>query len=200
MQHLVIDLKKTPGIAFFISGKEPGAKIMAELTVVSVDEEKLIVELGNVGDGPLEGVGGYSENGVAGCEPDLYGKNVDVKTDQAVKKYTDKIVGFIKHSKFAGRVKVEYNEAHSTDETLRASLGVITTEHGVVNVFPNFNEKAAYACIVNLGLMQAMKKEGFEEGFILNEGKIYGTLTKYSKESVEQFGTYLTQKMDFSKN
>ena len=130
----------------------------------------------------------------------LYDKPLDEKTDQAVKSFTDDIVKYIDSLKeFTGQVEVEFNEACNGDETLKASFGIITTKFGVVNVFPNFIEKTAYAAVVNLGLMRAMEKEGFEEDYILREGKIYGTLMKYSKENVKLFGIYLSQKMDFSK-
>lgn len=128
-----------------------------------------------------------------------YEKTFDEVTDKSVKKYVDEIVKYIDSQEdFTGQVEVEFHEALNKDETHSASFGVITTKFGVVNILPNFNEKVAYATVVNLGLMKAMEKEGFEEDYILTEGKIYGTLMKYSKENVKLFGIYLSQKMDFS--
>lgn len=48
MQRLTIDLKKNAEVADLVSDKQPGDRIMAELSIVSMDEQSLVVELDSV--------------------------------------------------------------------------------------------------------------------------------------------------------
>jgi hypothetical protein len=52
MQKLTIDLKKNTKVADLVADLEPGESIFAELSIVSKDEQSLVVEIDAVGDTP----------------------------------------------------------------------------------------------------------------------------------------------------
>lgn len=126
---------------------------------------------------------------------------LDETTNNKVKTFVEDIVTFIKDQEEVEEgVMVDFINNVNADNTLHAMGAVITTKFGMVTVFPDFGKKKAHATIVNLGVINAMQQEGFDEDYIQSEGPIYGALLEYSKKNVKILGTYLSCKMDFSKS
>jgi hypothetical protein len=119
------------------------------------------------------------------------------KTETAVKKYVAEILAAASaFEKYKGEFDVEYEPCPSaTEEKLKSSTAIITSDLGVVIVFPDFKTKSAKAAIVNLGLIKAMQAEGYDKEYIENEGSIYSTLFPLNKESTHLLGYYLTHKI-----
>jgi hypothetical protein len=123
-------------------------------------------------------------------------KNITETVDEAVRDYAFKIVEKAReYTDYNGEIDVDFNPCQSADGKHNVSQATITSEIGVVVVFPNFFKKNATACIVNLGLINAMQMEGFDEEYIEKDGKIYGTLIPQTANSVEIFAHYLTHKI-----
>jgi hypothetical protein len=120
----------------------------------------------------------------------------DDKAAEAVCHYAQEIVAAVKLSNFEVEVEVEYIEAVSADNKLSANSAYITTDLGVVVVFPNFKRKNAMAAILNAGLVRCMEREGYDDDYIEKNGKIYSKLLPCNKENVNMFGYYLTHKVD----
>lgn len=117
--------------------------------------------------------------------------------DGAVKDYAFEIAEKAKsYSEYDGEVSVDFDPCYSADEKYTCSQATITSEYGVIVVFPDFKKKSARACVVNLGLINAMQMEGFDNDYIEQEGKVYGTLVPQNTETVEAFAYYLTHKID----
>ena len=119
------------------------------------------------------------------------------KTETAVKKYVAEILAAASaFEKYKGEFDVEYDPCLSaTDEKLKSNTAIITSDLGVVIIFPDFKTKTAKAAIVNLGLIKAMQAEGYDEEYIENEGSIYSTLFPLNNENVHLLSYYLTHKI-----
>ena len=118
------------------------------------------------------------------------------KTQLAVESYVTSIVavassfGVLKDS-----ADVDYTPCINKEQTVQADSATITSEFGIVIVFPDFIRKSAGAAILKVGVINSMQQEGFDEEFIENEGEIYGDLLPFTKENAELFGYYLTHKL-----
>lgn len=118
-------------------------------------------------------------------------------TDGAVKDYAFEIVEKAKsYTEYKGEIDINFDPCTSADQKYTSNQATITSELGVIVVFPDFVKKSAAACVVNLGLINAMQMEGFDNDFIEQEGKVYGTLVPQNSDTVETFAYYLTHKID----
>lgn len=124
---------------------------------------------------------------------------INVKVDEAVKKYAEDIMENAKKMVPTINIECDYLEAQNTEMSEQANSAMITSELGIVIVFPDFNKKTASACILNLGELHRMQSEGFDEEFIETEGKIYGKSKAYNKNNVNTFAYYLSHKIDVLK-
>lgn len=123
------------------------------------------------------------------------------KTENAVKEYVAEIMeAASSFNEYSGELDVDYDLLANSSETLWASSATIVSEIGVVVVFPDFKQKSAKATVLNVGLVNAMQMEGFEEDYINKEGQVYGKLLDKNRENVEMLSYYLTHKLDTKKN
>jgi len=119
------------------------------------------------------------------------------KLTKDVEAYAEAIVAAVKEQKFDWEVDLDYAQAFNENNTEESRSALITTQLGVVIVFPDFkNKKGARACILNLGLMRNMELEGFDEAFIEKNGKIYGEMLLFTESNAEVFAYYLSHKID----
>jgi len=124
---------------------------------------------------------------------------VNKKVDTAVKQYTKAIVNAAKEYKEDIDIDIDISEALNVDEDQSSTQALIKTELGVVIVLPDFKKMSAQATVVKLGIMKALKDEGFDEEFINTNGEIYGSLLIKSQKNAKVFGYYLTHKIDPTK-
>jgi|CryBogDrversion2_4_1035264.scaffolds.fasta_scaffold79945_1 hypothetical protein len=124
---------------------------------------------------------------------------VNKKVDTAVKQYTKAIVNAAKEYKEDIDIDIDISEALNVDEDQSSTQALIKTELGVVIVLPDFKKMSAQATVVKLGIMKALKDEGFDEEFINTNGEIYGSLLTKSQKNAKVFGYYLTHKIDPTK-
>ena len=119
------------------------------------------------------------------------------RTNNAVKAYVaDILAAASSFETYQGEFDIGYRECLSSNEAVQANSATITSELGVVIVFPDFRRKSAKAAILSVGVVNAMKKEGFDEEYIEAEGNIYGHLLTNSTETAEMFGYYLTHRVE----
>lgn len=122
------------------------------------------------------------------------------KTENAVKEYVAEIMEVASsYNEYSGELDVNYDLLANSSETLWASSATIVSEFGVAVVFPDFKHKTAKATVLNVGLVNAMQMEGFDEEYINKEGQVYGNLLDKNRENVEMFSYYLTHKLDTKK-
>lgn len=94
-----------------------------------------------------------------------------------------------------GKVNFDHEIVANTDHTKKARLVLIRTGFGAVIVLPDFKKKSASATILNLGVIRAMKQEGYASEYIQENGKIYGDVRPFEKENIDLFAYYLTHKI-----
>jgi hypothetical protein len=120
---------------------------------------------------------------------------IDDKTDLAV---LDMIAAIIHEANFlkpSVEVDVDLVLCLDSKEEYASNQASIVSNLGIVVVFPDFTNKTAKACIVNKGMINNMKSEGFDEEFIQNNGKIYSNLFDFTKDNIHTLGYYLTHKL-----
>ena len=121
--------------------------------------------------------------------------SLDETTDAAVHAYAEKIIASAKEHNLNAHVVLNIEQSECDSEPLYASQATITSELGVVVVFPNFKKKTASAAILNVGKIEYLEKEGFDEEFIENSA-IYSSLLEASNPAhVKMLGYYLTTKI-----
>lgn len=124
----------------------------------------------------------------------------DETTDAAVSKFVNSIFKAVENEKnFEGQLTVEFQDCLNHDKTKWCNFAEISSNVGVLRVIPNFLNQGAMAFIVNIGAINAMRQEGFDEEYIFTEGNIYSAPISYSKENIETIAHFLTHKIDFSK-
>lgn len=115
--------------------------------------------------------------------------------EQAVTHYTDQIVKAVKEYDPLLEVEVDLDPCLNSDETYQANSSLITTKHGMVTVFPDFNRTSARAAVVCVGAIAQMVAEGFTEEQIQEDCKVYGQLVPPCTENYSLFGYYLSHKI-----
>jgi hypothetical protein len=100
-----------------------------------------------------------------------FSQPIHESVEKAVRDYTDRIVQAVKVENPLIEVDVDLDACLNTSETHQANSALITTEFGMVTVFPDFNLGSARAAVVCLGAINQMAKEGFSEEQIEEEGQ-----------------------------
>ena len=121
---------------------------------------------------------------------------LNIKVDAAVQDYADSILKAAKDYKCDVDIDVVTNETSNTTGTEKANQILITSELGVVVVFPDFTKSSARATIFDMGELNRLQKEGFSDDFIEEKGHVYGALLKKTQKNAEMFGYYLTHKLN----
>ena len=122
-------------------------------------------------------------------EPDI---PVNEDINDCVVNFTEAIVRAAKKKNNLVHIEVNYEEALKLGESEKSIKSSISTEYGLVCVYPDFKNNSAKALIINRGLIHSMTLEGFDAKKI-NESKVYGSPFEFSEEIVKVFGAYLTQ-------
>ena len=122
--------------------------------------------------------------------------SLDEKTDAAVHAYAEEIIASAKEHDPKAYVVLDIDQSECVSESLHASQATITSELGVVIVFPNFKKKSAAAAILNVGKVEYLEKEGFDDEFI-NKSTIYSSLLHAGNpDHAKTLGYYLTTKIN----
>lgn len=121
----------------------------------------------------------------------------DERADDTAKRYAEAIRDEIYEldGSQIGNVSFSHEMVASSDQNLKARSVMIRTNLGAVVVLPDFRKKSASAMILNLGVIRAMKQEGYTSEYIQENGKIYGDVKPFDKKNVELFAYYLTHKI-----
>jgi len=118
------------------------------------------------------------------------------KVDKAVKDYANDIVNAVKQSKFDIEVDLDFAPAANIAETEEASSAIITSDIGIVVVWPDFKKNTARAAVFKVGEAKRLEQEGFDRDWIDEHGKVYGDLLPYNEKNVSILGYYLSHKIN----
>lgn len=121
----------------------------------------------------------------------------DEAADAAAKRYAEAIRDEIYEldGSQIGKVSFDHEMVGSVDQKKKARSVLIRTDFGAVIVLPDFKKKSSSATVLNLGVIRAMKQEGYTSEYIRENGKIYGEIKPFEKKNVELFAYYLTHKI-----
>ena len=121
----------------------------------------------------------------------------DKAADEGAKRYAEAIRDEIYEldGSQIGKVSFDHEMVANTDHKKKARSVLIRTELGAVIVLPDFKKKSASATILNLGVIRAMKQEGYTSEYIQENGKIYGDVKAFDKKNIQLFAYYLTHKV-----
>lgn len=124
-------------------------------------------------------------------------RKINQPADRAVREFCDEIVAVANRLNPDADLELSYEYATSEDD-FHSTEGVISSNFGIVMVFPDFRNDCAKAAIMNIGLIQALRKEGFEEDeiFLGDKHKIFGELVPFSSEAVQKFAYHLTHRIN----
>lgn len=118
------------------------------------------------------------------------------ETQAAVEEYVEKIKEHItSFEDYTGEVDVGFDPCLDSEEKLQALQATITTDIGVVVILPVFSKKSAVGTTLNIGLINGMRQEGFEDDFIFSEGLIYTDLLQFNTKNTKTLAYYLTHKL-----
>jgi hypothetical protein len=131
-------------------------------------------------------------------ENQTYDCPTDEAVETAVMDFTDLIVLSAKRNSPGCEIDLDFDPLLNSNETTQSKGCTITTDLGVVQVFPDFRGRSSSAAVVKIGEMNHLRSEGFDESQIVEVGKVYGKPFPASPENAEIFGYYLTHKIDFS--
>ncbi len=115
--------------------------------------------------------------------------------NNAVVKYCDTIVQYIKAINPDIDYDLDYDQISNEEETQQSSIADIQTEYGFVTIFPDFKENTANAALLNRGMIRAMELEGFDDDTI-NDAPVYGSLMPFNPENAELMALVLTNDFD----
>jgi hypothetical protein len=119
---------------------------------------------------------------------------LDFEIDQKVEKFAEAINDTIIKNYPHIELTITGDSAENTDHTLRAQRIYLKTDHGVVIVMPDFNNRSAAACVVNVRLWRWMSMEGFDDEAIDREGKLLSNPLPHTDSNVEILSYYLSHK------
>lgn len=124
-------------------------------------------------------------------------RKINQPADQAVRQFCDEIMAVANRMNSSAELELSYEYATSEDD-VHSAEGVISSDFGIVMVFPDFRNDSAKAAVMNIGLIQALRKEGFgeDEIFLSNDHKIFGELHPFSSEAVHMFANHLTRRIN----
>lgn len=126
---------------------------------------------------------------------------LDEVADEQVEKFATEICEWI-YERFPDKEINFINDgdmAISSDEKSYAREMYVSTDLGTVRILPDFKKHSAVGMVINMGLVNAMIKEGYDYDYIAREGKIYSNPVPYKDSAVDVFGYYLTHKLNLVK-
>ena len=132
-------------------------------------------------------------------KPDYSEHKTDVTTNECVLEFAHDIIHSAQLQNKDIKVSIDFDTAVNSDQTLIAAKARINSELGTIMVFPNFGKNSSSAYILNRGIINRMRKEGFSEEFIQRNGGIYSDQFNFTQKSVKQLGYYLTHKINYDK-
>lgn len=119
----------------------------------------------------------------------------DFEIDQKVEKYAEGIMEMIREHAPEMEIRSSADSITSDDGSLRAQRVYIKTDFGVVVVLPDFINRSASACTINIGMVKGMSMEGFTDEQIDQEGRIFSKPVPFTKSGIEVLSYYLTHKL-----
>jgi hypothetical protein len=120
---------------------------------------------------------------------------INYEVDSKVKIYSQSVVQWMREFSPEIEFDVSADEITSIDGTEIANKILIVSDVGAVVIFPHFNKQTAVAAIINIGLVDYLHQEGFEEEHIMQNEPIYSKLMEDTEESHRLLGYYLTNKI-----
>lgn len=120
---------------------------------------------------------------------------INYEVDSKVKLYSQSIVQWMREFNPEIEFDVSADEVVSIDGTETANKILIVSELGAVVIFPHFNKQTATAAIINIGRVNYLHSEGFDEDHIMQNEPIYSKLLEDSEENHKLLGYYLTNKI-----
>lgn len=129
-----------------------------------------------------------------GCE-------LDVAADEQVEKFATEICKWV-YDRFPDKEINLINDgdmAVSTDQKKHAREMYVATDLGTVRILPDFKKHTAVGMVINMGLVNAMLKEGYDYDYIATEGRIYSDPVPFKTSTVDVLGYYLTHKLNLVK-
>ena len=130
-------------------------------------------------------------------EPDYSQYKTDLHTNTCVLEFAHDIIHSAQLQNKDIEISIDFDTAISSDRTRVAAKARINSELGTIMVFPNFGKNSSSAYILNRGIINRMRKEGFSEEFIQRNGGIYSDQFNFTQKSVKQLGYYLTHKINY---
>ena len=115
--------------------------------------------------------------------------------DDVVKNFATDIIVSAKEYNPDIDIDISFYECMNDSQTQVAHQAIITSDIGIITIFPDFAKKSAQATIIRVGELKRLIAEGFDDEFIDAEGKVYGDLLDYNEKHVKMFGYYLTHKL-----
>ena len=129
-------------------------------------------------------------------EPDYSQYKTDLHTNTCVLEFAHDIIHSAQLQNKDIEISIDFDTAISSDRTRVAAKARINSLLGTIMVFPNFGKNSSSAYILNRGIINRMRKEGFSEEFIQRNGGIYSDQFNFTQKSVKQLGYYLTHKIN----
>jgi hypothetical protein len=129
-------------------------------------------------------------------EPDYSKYKTDVQVNECVREFAHDIIHSAQLQNKEIKVSIDFDTAINSDQTLIAAKARINSDLGTIMVFPNFGKKSSSAYILNRGMINRMRKEGFSEEFIQRNGGIYSDQFNFTQKNVKMLGYYLTHKIN----
>ena len=126
---------------------------------------------------------------------------LDEVTDAQVEKFAHAICEWIVE-RFPDRQLELHDDgdvALDETETKHARIVHISTDLGTIRILPDFRKQSAAAMVINMGLVNAMLKEGYDYDYIGREGAIYSDPVPFKDSTVEVLAYYLTHKLNLVK-
>jgi hypothetical protein len=129
-------------------------------------------------------------------EPDYSKYKTDVQVNECVLEFAHDIIHSAQLQNKEIKVSIDFDTAINSDQTFIAAKAKINSDLGTIMVFPNFGKKSSSAYILNRGMINRMRKEGFSEEFIQRNGGIYSDQFNFTQKNVKMLGYYLTHKIN----
>lgn len=129
-------------------------------------------------------------------EPDYSKYKTDVQVNECVREFAHDIIHSAQLQNKEIKVSIDFDTAINSDQTFIAAKARINSDLGTIMVFPNFGKKSSSAYILNRGMINRMRKEGFSEEFIQRNGGIYSDQFNFTQKNVKMLGYYLTHKIN----
>lgn len=115
-------------------------------------------------------------------------------TAQKVKEFCADIANGVKKINPDIEIDIDFDVCYNSTETAESIQAILCTKFGRVCVFPDFKMNSATAFIVNLGMINCMKHEGFTDDEIM-DSKIFSDAFPYTDSSILALSVFLSEKL-----